>query len=48
MPDIKDRWESMGLSLGGGSADDFAKIQARDIAMWTKIVRNANIKVEQQ
>jgi hypothetical protein len=48
MPDNKERWETMGLSLGGRTPEDFAKIQARDIEMWTRIVKNAGIKVEQQ
>jgi tripartite-type tricarboxylate transporter receptor subunit TctC len=43
-PEVKERFDSMGLKPEGGSSADLGKVVARDIAKWTAVAKAANIK----
>jgi tripartite-type tricarboxylate transporter receptor subunit TctC len=46
MPDIRERFSSLGADIAGGSAEDFAAFQRREVARWTKIVEASGAKIE--
>jgi tripartite-type tricarboxylate transporter receptor subunit TctC len=46
-PDVIARLKPLGIESIGNSSDEFAKIQASDIARWTAVAKAANIKLEQ-
>ena len=43
-PEVKARFDTMGLKPEGGSSAELGKIVARDIAKWTAVAKAANIK----
>src|SRR5688572_15548845 len=43
-PEVKARFDSMGLTPEGGTPDELAKVVARDIDKWTAVAKAANIK----
>jgi tripartite-type tricarboxylate transporter receptor subunit TctC len=43
-PEVKARLEGMGLDIIGGSAESFARTINADVAKWSQVVREANIK----
>ncbi|HEY7240798.1 MAG TPA: tripartite tricarboxylate transporter substrate binding protein [Burkholderiales bacterium] len=43
-PEVKERFDGMGLKPEGGSSADLGKVVARDIAKWTAVAKTANIK----
>ena len=43
-PEVKARLEGLGLNIVGGSAADFQKTVADDVAKWAAVVRDAGIK----
>lgn len=43
-PEVKGRLEGLGLSIVGGSAEDFGKTVAADVDKWSAVVRDAGIK----
>lgn len=45
-PEVKSRLEEMGLDVIGGSAESFGKTIAADVAKWSRLVREANLKSE--
>jgi tripartite-type tricarboxylate transporter receptor subunit TctC len=45
-PEVKSRLEDMGVDLIGGSAESFGKTIAADVAKWSRVVREANLKPE--
>ena len=47
MKDVQDRMNIMGIIPTPGKPEDFRKTQQRDIAVWTRVVKQAGIKVEQ-
>jgi tripartite-type tricarboxylate transporter receptor subunit TctC len=47
MKDVQDRMTVMGIIPAPGTPDDFRKTQRRDIEVWTRVVKQAGIKVEQ-
>lgn len=47
MKDVQERMTIMGITPTPGSPADFRKTQQRDIAVWTRVVKQAGIKVEQ-
>ena len=47
MKDVQDRMMVMGIIPAPGTPDDFRKTQRRDIEVWTRVVKQAGIKVEQ-
>jgi len=42
-----EKLETDGVSPAGGSADQFAALIKKDLALWAKVVKDGNIKVEQ-
>ena len=46
-PDVKKRIEDMGLIVGGDTPEQFAKLMRDDAAVYSKIIKDANIKIEQ-
>ena len=46
LPEVRARFENVGLDLIGGSADSFGRLIASDVAKWARVVREGNIKVE--
>jgi tripartite-type tricarboxylate transporter receptor subunit TctC len=46
MPDVQERLDTYGAEDGGGSMDKFGKFIADEIAKWSKVVKEANVKVE--
>jgi tripartite-type tricarboxylate transporter receptor subunit TctC len=47
MKDVQERMTIMGIIPTPGEPEAFRKTQQRDIEVWTRVVRNAGIKVEQ-
>ena len=47
MKDVQERMNIMGIIPTPGKPEDFRKTQQRDIAVWTRVVKQAGIKVEQ-
>jgi tripartite-type tricarboxylate transporter receptor subunit TctC len=46
LPDVRERFASLGVDPTGTPGDAFAKIIAADIARWTAVAKDANIKVD--
>lgn len=46
LPEVRARFENVGLDLIGGSADSFGRLIASDVAKWARVVREGNIRVE--
>jgi tripartite-type tricarboxylate transporter receptor subunit TctC len=44
LPDVRERFASLGVDPSGMAGDEFAKIVAADIARWTAVAKAANIK----
>jgi tripartite-type tricarboxylate transporter receptor subunit TctC len=45
-PDVLDRLRTDGYDPVGSTPEEFARVVARDIATWRKVVKDGNIKVE--
>lgn len=45
LPDVKDRFKSMGIDIAGGSPETFASFMASEAAKWQKIAKDAGVKV---
>jgi tripartite-type tricarboxylate transporter receptor subunit TctC len=43
-PEVRERFDSMGLKPEGGSAAELGKVVARDIQKWSAVAKAANIK----
>jgi tripartite-type tricarboxylate transporter receptor subunit TctC len=43
---LRDRFAAIGASPTGGPPEDFARYIREDLAKWTRIVKEANVKVE--
>jgi tripartite-type tricarboxylate transporter receptor subunit TctC len=43
-PEVKARLEGLGLDIIGGSAESFGRTVNADVAKWSQVVREANIK----
>jgi len=46
MPDVQERLDTYGAEDGGGSSDKFAKFIQTEITKWSKVVKEANVKIE--
>jgi tripartite-type tricarboxylate transporter receptor subunit TctC len=44
--DLRERLESLGAELAGGSPADFADYIAREIPKWTKVVKDSGARAE--
>jgi len=42
--DVKQRFAKLGMSAGGGSAEEFDAYIKAEIAKWTKVIKDADIK----
>ena len=45
MPDVRERFTSMGIELSGGSAESFAEFMASEARKWQAIAKDAGVKV---
>jgi tripartite-type tricarboxylate transporter receptor subunit TctC len=45
-PDVKDKFAKIGLQAAPGKPDELAATLRADLARWTKVARDANIKPE--
>jgi tripartite-type tricarboxylate transporter receptor subunit TctC len=45
-PDLRDRIQSQGNIVGGGSPEDFTRFVAAETARWTDVIKRHNIKPE--
>jgi tripartite-type tricarboxylate transporter receptor subunit TctC len=46
LPDVKERFATLGLDPVGGTPDDFAQQMRAEGEKWEKVIRAANIKVQ--
>lgn len=46
MPDVQDKLETYGAEDGGGSAEKFADFIRSEIALWARVVKEGNVKVD--
>jgi tripartite-type tricarboxylate transporter receptor subunit TctC len=46
MPDVQERLDAFGAEDGGGSQEKFAAFITTEIAKWTKVVKEGNVKVD--
>ena len=46
MPDVQERMDTYGAEDGGGTRDKFAQFIRREIDLWSKVVKEGNIKVD--
>jgi tripartite-type tricarboxylate transporter receptor subunit TctC len=46
MPDIRERFASLGADIVGGTPEEFAAFQRAEVAKWTKIVKASGAKIE--
>jgi tripartite-type tricarboxylate transporter receptor subunit TctC len=44
---VRDALIKLGVDPGGGTPDEFGKTVSSEIVRWTKIVKDANIKIQQ-
>ena len=47
MPDVRARFETLGMEVRSGTADEMRRQLASDIAKWSKLVRENNIRIAQ-
>ncbi|MGZ8198863.1 MAG: tripartite tricarboxylate transporter substrate binding protein, partial [Burkholderiales bacterium] len=45
-PDVVERLRTDYYTPVGSTPDEFARVVARDIATWRKVVKDGNIKIE--
>ena len=46
LPDVRERFAGLGVDPSGMSGEEFAKVIATDIARWTAVAKEANIKAD--
>jgi tripartite-type tricarboxylate transporter receptor subunit TctC len=46
MPDVQERMDQYGAEDGGGTSEKFAEFIHAEIAKWSKIVKDANVKLD--
>ena len=46
-PEMRDRFDQLGIFPGGGSPEQAAKFLQAEIARWAKVIKTANVKPEQ-
>ena len=44
MPDVQARFETVGLEASASTADEFRDLMKREMEMWTRVVKEANIQ----
>ena len=45
-PETKSGWPTLGAEIKIGTPDDFGKMLAEELALWTGVVKDAKITVE--
>jgi tripartite-type tricarboxylate transporter receptor subunit TctC len=45
LPDVTARIESLGLQVGGGKPEEFQKVVRSELALYAKIIKDANIRL---
>ena len=45
-PAVREKYAGVGAITTGGSPEQFTAYIAEDLARWTKVVKDANVKVE--
>lgn len=45
-PAIKERFQTLGFEMTGGTPQDFAAVIASESAKWSKVIKDANVKPE--
>jgi tripartite-type tricarboxylate transporter receptor subunit TctC len=45
-PEVRERFSTLGVSPLGGTPEEFGAFIREDFAKWTKVIKDANIKVE--
>ena len=45
MPDIRERFQSMGIEIAGASPQEFASFMLTEAAKWQKVAKDAGVKV---
>ncbi|MDB5881863.1 MAG: hypothetical protein JWP43_1741 [Ramlibacter sp.] len=45
-PDVKERFAALGVSSLGGTPEEFSAFIREDLAKWTKVIKDGNIKAE--
>jgi tripartite-type tricarboxylate transporter receptor subunit TctC len=46
LPEVRERFAGAGIEIVGGSPDTFGALLRKDVAMWAKVVKDANIKAD--
>jgi tripartite-type tricarboxylate transporter receptor subunit TctC len=46
LPEIRERFASLGSSVEPGTPDAFAAVVRRDVDKWAKVIKDANVKAE--
>ena len=46
LPEVLERLRTDGMEPMGSTPDEFARVIKRDIAVWTRVVKAGNIKVD--
>jgi tripartite-type tricarboxylate transporter receptor subunit TctC len=46
LPDMKERWGTLGLEPVGNTPDEFAAQFRTELAKWAKVIREASIKAQ--
>jgi tripartite-type tricarboxylate transporter receptor subunit TctC len=46
LPEVKERFAALGVSSLGGTPQEFTAFIREDLAKWTKVIKDGNIKVE--
>ena len=46
LPDVRERFEGLGLDIVGNTPEEFAAFQKSEITKWAKVVKGANIKAD--
>ena len=46
-PDVRDRFIQLGIEPVGNSPEQFSQFLRDEVAKWAKVIRAANVKIEQ-
>ena len=42
--DVRERWAAAAIEVAGGTPEEFATYLKNEIAQWSKVIRDANIR----
>ena len=46
LPDLRERYETLGMDIGGGSSEEFGAFLKSEKEKWAKVVKLSGAKVE--